>query len=297
MRCLVIGLALLLISVGLQAEDALRFTQPEIRLWPNGAPGSEGKSKTPPSWNPSTDGFHRITNIHDPSLVVFLPSKERANGAAFIVCPGGGHRYLVMDLEGSLVAEKLNAMGITVFVLKSRLARAEGSSYQVEKESLADVQRALRLVRSRAKEWNLDQQRIGIMGFSAGGELAALAETHFHDGDPHASDPIDRVSDRPDFAVLGYPGLRNSTITVPKTAPPTFIVVANDDPLAPGSIDFYSKLRAAGIPAEAHFYNQGGHGFGMTGRTPAFRNLSAAQWPETLHRWLADQKVITGPAH
>src|SRR5579883_2682986 len=170
------------------AGDALSLARPEIPLWPNGAPGSEGHTSAE-KWNPAADGFHRVTNIHNPSITVFLPPKAEASGAAVIVCPGGGHQYLVMDLEGSMVAERLNSMGIAAFVLKSRLARAPGSTYRVE-DSLADAQQALRLVRSRASEWNIKTNRVGIMGFSAGGEIAALAETR-------STGP----ETRPDFAV------------------------------------------------------------------------------------------------
>jgi acetyl esterase/lipase len=268
------------------ADDSIRFSEPEIHLWPNGAPGSEGRTAAE-TWNPSTDGFHRVTNIHNPSITVFLPPKEKATGAAFIVCPGGGHAYLVMDLEGSLVAKKLNEMGVAAFVLKSRLARAPGSKYKADVESLADAQRAIRLVRSRSKEWLVDPAKIGIMGFSAGGELAALAETRFEAPAPNAPDPIDRLSSRPDFVVLGYPGLRSSNLNVPKTTPPTFIVVANDDNLAAASAEYYGKLKAAGVQTELHIYLTAGHGFGMTGRTPAFANLPVAHWPELLRQWMS----------
>src|SRR5579883_225611 len=127
--------SLLILTSSLFAADSLQFAQPEIKLWPHGAPGSEGRTGTP-TWQPSKDGIHRLTNINDPSLLVFLPPEGKANGLAFVVCPGGGHRYLTMDLEGSAVAERLNAMGIAAFVLKSRLAKAEGSTYQIERESL-----------------------------------------------------------------------------------------------------------------------------------------------------------------
>ncbi len=273
------------------ADDSLHFQEPEIKLWPHGAPGSEGPT-TPERWNPSTDGFHRVTNIHDPSITVFLPPKETANGAAFIVCPGGGHQYLVMDLEGSLVAKKLNEMGIAAFVLKSRLARAPGSKYKADVESLADAQRAIRLVRSRAAEWRVNPQKVGIMGFSAGGELAALAETRFLPGDPGAADPADRQSSRPDVAVLGYPGLRAPVPEVPKDAPPTFLVVANDDTLSTASAEYYTKLKAAGVKAELHIYLTAGHGFGMTGRTPAFAKLPVAHWPEVLREWMAAVGIL-----
>jgi len=267
-------------------DDSIRFPEPEIHLWAHGAPGSEGQT-APETWNPSTDGFHRVTNIHDPSITVFLPPREKANGAAFIVCPGGGHAYLVMDLEGSLVAKKLNEMGVAAFVLKSRLARAPGSKYKADVESLADAQRAIRLVRSRTEEWHVDPARVGIMGFSAGGELAALAETRFKPGDPAAADPVDRLGSRPDFVVLGYPGIRNANLSVPHDTPPTFIVVANDDPLSAAAAEYYGKLKAAQIPAELHIYLTAGHGFGMTGRTPAFASLPVSHWPDQLQQWMA----------
>lgn len=281
-----------LVAVSAGAADVLTFSQPEIRLWPGGAPGSEGMT-APETWNPSTDGFHRVTNINNPSMVVFLPPKGKANGLAVVICPGGGHQYLVMDLEGSLVAERLNSMGIAAFVLKSRLAHAPGSKYTVEGHALPDAQRAIRIIRSRAAEWNIKTDRIGIMGFSAGGEIAALAETKFDAGQPKPSDPIDGLNSRPDFAVLGYPGIRAESLTVAKNTPPTFMVVADDDQRPSAAVAaYYSKLKAQGIPAEVHIYAKAGHGFGMTGRTPAFRDLPVSHWPEQFHAWLADRGLL-----
>jgi acetyl esterase/lipase len=279
--------ALLLLAGSSWGADSLSFSQPEIRLWPTGAPGSEGIT-SPEKWNPSTDGFHRVTNIHNPSILVFLPPDGKANGSAVLICPGGGHRYLVMDLEGSLVAARLNAMGIAAVVLKSRLARAEGSSYKVEQHSLQDAQRAIRLIRSRAAEWKIRPDRVGIMGFSAGGEIAALAETRFDAVEPNPSDAIDSLSSRPDFAVLGYPGMRPANLTVQKNTPPTFLVVAGDDRPAVAVAEYYAKLKAQGVPAEVHIYTKGGHGFGMTGRTPAFEKLPVSHWPDQFQAWLAD---------
>jgi acetyl esterase/lipase len=225
--------------------------------------------------------------------VTFLPPKGKSNGLAVVICPGGGHQYLVMDLEGSLVAERLNAMGIAAFVLKSRLAHAPGSKYTVEGHALPDAQRAIRVIRSRAAEWNIKADRIGIMGFSAGGEIAALTETKFDSVQPKASDPIDGLSSRPDFAVLGYPGIRAEALTVPKNTPPTFIVVADDDQRPSAAVAaYYSKLKAQGIPAEVHIYAKGGHGFGMTGRTPAFHDLPVSHWPEQFQAWLADRGLL-----
>ena len=148
--------------------NAIDLKAPEIALWPNGAPGSEGVTAKE-EWMPSTDGFHRVRNIHRPSITVFLPPKDKATGVAYVICPGGGHNYLVMDLEGANVAHRLNAMGIAAFILKSRLAHTTDYHYKVDVESLADAQRAIRTVRSRAREWNVDTAHVGIMGFSAGG--------------------------------------------------------------------------------------------------------------------------------
>jgi len=267
------------------AADALTLSQPEIRLWSGDAPGSEGKN-APETWNPSTDGFHRVTNVNQPAFFVFLPPKGKANGTAVVISPGGGHRYHVMDLEGSLVAERLNAMGIAAFVLKSRLARAPGSPYKIEEHSLRDAQRALRLVRHRAAEWGVNPARVGIMGFSAGGELAALAAMKFESAVSLANDPIDAQSARPDFAVLAYGGVRAENFTALKNTPPMFLIAANDDSPAANLAAIYVKLKAERIPAEIHTYLKGGHGFGMTGRTPAFRALPIAHWPEQLQAWL-----------
>jgi acetyl esterase/lipase len=291
MKPLAVVLAVFAFVAVAGAADILTFSQPEIRLWPNGAPGSQGIT-SPETWNPSTDGFHRVTNINNPSVVAFLPPRSKANGLAVVICPGGGHQYLVMDLEGSLVAERLNSMGVAAFVLKSRLAHAPGSKYTVEGDSLLDAQRAIRMIRSRAAEWNIKSDRIGIMGFSAGGEIAALAETKFDSVQPKPSDPIDGLSSRPDFAVLGYPGIRAESLIVLKNTPPTFMVVADDDRPAAAVAAYYSKLKAQGIPAEVHIYAKGGHGFGMTGRTPAFRELPLSHWPEQFQAWLADRGLL-----
>ncbi len=281
--------------------DALKVNVPVVPLWPKGAPGSENM-KAPERWithaeaapgeEPVVDSFHRVTDIHNPSLTVFLPPKDKATGAAYVICPGGGHKYLVMDIEGTQVAERLNKMGIAAFVLKNRLARAQGSTYKVEVESLADVQRAIRLVRSRAQEWNVDANHVGVMGFSAGGELVALAETRYDSGNAQASDPIDRLSSKPDFAVLGYPGLRPDNIHVTKDTPPTFIFVNNDDKPSEVSAQYYVMLKKAGVLAELHIYTHGGHGFGVNGRTPQFKNLPVAKWPDQLHDWMADLHLL-----
>src|SRR5580704_15143674 len=154
-----------------------------VYLWPNGAPGSEGKTGEEKVVVQAA-GDHVISNVHRPSITVYLPSKETATGAAVVIAPGGGHSELWMDHEGYNVAKWLSEHGVAGFVLKYRLAREKGSTYTVEGESLADTQRAIRLVRSRAAQWSVSPDRIGVMGFSAGGELAALAGTHYDAGIP-----------------------------------------------------------------------------------------------------------------
>ncbi len=289
---------LLLAGSLLHAAEPYNLGGQVIPLWPNQTSPEPEKwithAEAVPGELPVVDSFHRVTNIHNPSLTVFLPPPNLATGAAFIVCPGGGHKYLLIDVEGSQVAQKLNSMGIAAFVLKNRLARAPGSTYKVDVESLADVQRAIRLVRSRAQEWHVDPNHIGVMGFSAGGELAALAETRF-DQPAASTDPLDRVSARPDFVVLGYPGLRPANFTFTKATPPTFLMVNNDDPLSTPTAEYYLALRKAGVPAELHVFNRGGHGFGVNGRTAEFHTLAVARWPDLLRNWMVDMGFLKLP--
>ncbi len=255
-----------------------------IRIWPGEAPGSEGKA-TSERWieGATPDSFHRVTDIHIPTLTVYLPTDQNSKRAAVIIAPGGAHRYLVVDLEGELVAKELNEMGVAAFVLRYRLAGAEGSTYRVEKESLADLHQAIRVVRGRAEEWQINPSRVGVMGFSAGGQLAALAQNEFE------------AITRPDFAVLAYAAFgANGAPAVSAKAPPTFLYVNDDDSFATGVGEYYLSLRAAKIPAEFHVFRRGGHGTGMTGRGPesGFDKLGAAKWPELLQMWMADLGLL-----
>jgi acetyl esterase/lipase len=263
----------------------------EIRLWANGAPGSEGET-APEVSKPNKDNPKlplQFSVVHYPSIYVFLPPKEKANGMAVVVAPGGGHSQVVIDHEGWQIADWLNKNGIAAFVLKYRLARAPGSKYTVEGNALPDSARAMRMVRSRASEWGVDPARIGFMGFSAGGELAALMETRFDAGNDSASDPIDRASSRPDFAVVVYPGFRPGTITVPKNAPPTFLVCADDDRShVVTTVNLYLDLQKQGVSSEMHIYASGGHGFGMRAN-----KLPEATWPDRLKEWMYDKKLLT----
>jgi acetyl esterase/lipase len=259
---------------------------PRISLWPNGAPGSEARRR-----EPEVARDYWVRNIHDPSITVYLPPAGKASGAAVVICPGGGHRELVFQAEGIDPAEYLSSLGVAAFALKYRLAREEGSSYSVERDARADVYRALRLVRSRAAEWHIDPARIGIMGFSAGGELAGLVAFGSGAGDSNAADPIDRVSARPDFAIFVYPGPLAVPDRVGPDAPPAFLVAAADDPCcATPTIALLQKYRAAGVAVEAHIPAKGGHGFNM-GQRSALRSVHT--WPARLADWLADTGLLT----
>jgi acetyl esterase/lipase len=264
-------------------------------LWPNGAPGSETMANRPEILTPPAkpgDSTH-VSGIHNPSLLVYLPPKDKTTGAAMIVAPGGGHQFLSIDTEGTNVAEWLNSVGVAAFVLKYRLAREPGSSYKVDVHPYADAQRAIRMIRARAGEWSVDASRVGIMGFSAGGEVAMMASTRFDSGNADAVDPIERQSSRPNFQILIYPGLQADKIQadgfqVTKDTPPTFMLAADNDKGPSTAIPaLYLALKSAGVPAEIHIYNSGGHGFGL--RQPDPRpNVIYSTWASRLQEWMAD---------
>ena len=261
-----------------------------VLLWPAGAPGSEGKT-APEIVRISPQGDHIISSIHSPSVTVYLPSPGTATGAAVIIAPGGGHRELWIDHEGYAVAEWLSDHGIAGVVLKYRLARETGSTYTVEGTELQDMQRAIRLVRSRAAEWGLDPTRIGVMGFSAGGELAALAATRPADGNPAAPDPIDRLSAAPAFQALLYPAIPHDMALTAQT-PPAFLACGEDDrqDIAEGVPELYLSMKRLGIPAELHVFAHVGHGFGI--RSTNAENVSS--WPDLFYRWLGSGGLLKG---
>jgi len=281
----------LLLAVLLVPSLALADESNVVPLWPNGAPGQEGK-KAPEKVAESGQGkarHRRVSSIHEPSLTVFLPPKDKATGAAVVIFPGGGHRFLSIDHEGYDVARWLAGQGVAGLVLKYRLANEEGSTYKVDEHALADARRAVRLARSRAGEWGIDPARVGVMGFSAGGELAILAGTKFEGARSDVTDPIDRVSSRPDFLMLIYPGMRQAVLNVTKDTPPSFLAVADDDlRCAEVSVAFYQALKKSGVSGELHIYASGGHGFGMTERP---KPITA--WTARLHDWMADRAYLT----
>ncbi|MHA3772149.1 alpha/beta hydrolase [Verrucomicrobiota bacterium sgz303538] len=260
----------------------------EILLWPNGAPGSEGKD-APEKVETSSNGERKVSSIHKPSITPFLPSKEKATGAAVLVIPGGGHRMLCVDHEGTNVAQWLCDHGIAAFVLKHRLAREEGSTYTIQEHALADTQRAMRLIRSRAAEWSVDPARLGAMGFSAGGELVALACMRPGDGKADDADQIERQNSRPAFQALIYPG-RSSDVQPTKDAPPAFLACSANDrqDISEGLAEMYLRFKRVGAPAELHIYSIGGHGFGLRASTKG----ALAGWPERFTEWLESRGIL-----
>jgi endo-1,4-beta-xylanase len=266
------------------AGIALADHPEKVFLWEEGAPGSEAR-KGEPEKEDRGPGKCNVSNVHHPSLTIYLPQPETATGTAIVIAPGGGHRVLCLGHEGDGLAKWLAEQGIAAFVLRYRLASEEGSTYTVDDHAMADVRRAMRYVRSRSTEWKIHTQRIGILGFSAGGELAALASMHADTGSPTATDLIERQSCRPDFQVLIYPG-RSHRFTVSAGMPPVFIALgAKDRPdISLGMAQLYLKYKEAGIPAELHIYANAGHGFGYR---PEVKSAAGA-WPMRLHEWLID---------
>jgi endo-1,4-beta-xylanase len=268
-----------------------------VPLWPNGAPGSEGMAGKQEIVVPAKPGDStHLSNIHNPSLLVYLPPNEKATGAAMIVAPGGGHRFLSIDTEGTNVAEWLNSIGVAAFVLKYRLAKEEGSPYKVEVHPYADAQRAIRTIRARADEWHVNPSKVGFMGFSAGGEVAVLASTKYDFGNPDSSDSIERQSSRPDYQILIYPGIQAGNVTVTKNTPPTFMLCADNDKGPSTAIPaLYLKLKEAGVPAELHIYASGGHGFGLRPDDPR-HNVIYSTWALRLKDWMADAGMSKQPS-
>ncbi|HTV18896.1 MAG TPA: alpha/beta hydrolase [Polyangiaceae bacterium] len=261
---------------------------PVIPLWPRGAPGAERRKDEP---EVARDWW--VKNVHNPSLTAFLPPPAKATGAAVVIAPGGGFRELVFDAEGKQPGEYLSQLGVAAFALKYRLPGEKDSPYTRD-DVRADAYRALRLVRSRAKEWGIDPERVGVLGFSAGGDLVSMIAYAPGKGDPSAPDPIDRLDGKPSFQMLIYPGGKVPDV-VPKDAPPAFLLVASDDEsnCDDTTLELYTKLHAAGVPVEAHFLARGKHAFNMGDRSNL---ISVRTWPERMAAWLRDSGYLTPSA-
>ena len=243
-----------------------------IDVWPGLAPGETTRSTGVPLPQRATEmpPATRVKGITQPQLELFEPPADKKTGAVMIVCPGGGYSYCVVDKEGSEPAAWLNQLGITALVLRYRTK--DTSSLPAHERPLQDAQRAIRLVRQHAAEWKIDPARVGICGFSAGGNLAAMVATRFDKPSYPASDEIDKLSCRPDFAMLCYPAYLYDAkteqlaeqVTITAQTPPTFLVHTHDDGLTSlGPVYFYAALKRLKIPAELHVYQAGGHGYGL----------------------------------
>jgi len=262
----------------------LAAAQQVIPLWKNGAPGFESRRHEPEQHK---DWWYK--NIHNPSLTVFLPPAGKANGTAVVVAAGGGHRELVFNPEGVEPAQYLASLGVTAFALKYRLFREPGSKYTFD-NTAEDIRRAMRTVRAGAAEWHIDPKRIGVMGWSAGGEVAALVAYPPGDGNTKSADLIERVSARPDFQILVYPGPLGIPDEIPATAPPLFLVGAADDEYVAGVLfDLTRKYHDGGAQIETHIYAQGKHAFNM-GQRSAF--ISIQHWPQRLAEWMQDRGYL-----
>lgn len=270
-----------------------------LKVWPDGAPDSNGLTVAE-----ENAGDGRISNISEAEMYVFLPSKETNTGAAVVICPGGGYIREAMNHEGYDMARWLSERGVAGIVLKYRLPNGH---HQIPSE---DAHRAIRIVRKNAVNWGIHPAKIGIAGSSAGGHLASTAGTRFDSGNPSSSDPLEKISCRPDFMLLLYPvvtmkeefthaGSRknllgegndwnlvqqySNELHVTTENPPTFLVLADDDKTVPprNSIEFYTALKINKVPAEMHIFAKGGHGFGMRKN-----NIPADKWPELFMDWL-----------
>jgi acetyl esterase/lipase len=269
---------------------------PTLDVWPGTPPGETEKTGVETTEIKQTKGGRKIkivTNVTRPTITVYHAPKDQDTGAAVLICPGGGYNVLAMDLEGEEVAAWLNSIGVTGIVLKYRVPRRLDKAHALP---LMDAQRAMSMVRSHAKEWHIDPRRIGILGFSAGGHLAAATSTNYDNRRYEPIDAFDKVSCRPDFAVLVYPAYLAAKdklapeIRVDKNTPPTFFAHASDDRVLPeNSVTMYLALNRAKVPAELHVYTNGGHGFGLR----AVADSMAPTWPARCEEWLRVRGLLT----
>jgi acetyl esterase/lipase len=264
-----------------------RFT-----IWPGIAPGTDpARAK-----EPEVAKDYSVKNVHEPSITFFPADPRHNTGASVIVIPGGGHGFLVWTTEGVDVAPRLNQMGLNVFVLKYRLAREAGSKYTIEGDAAADARRAIRYVRAHAAQFGIDPARLGVMGFSAGGEVVALVADNAEPARNWKLDATDALSARPDFQMLVFPGplgiIGNAPANAIAKAPPAFMVSGTDDKCCtPPALGLYTALRDAGHSPEIHLYSGADHAFNMGERSSL---LTIIHWPDRLADWLADNGWLDG---
>ncbi len=267
-----------------------------ILLFPKGAPGETIKLIEKADTDGGKTGGEsvlRITNVSEPTITIYHAPDDVASGAAMIVCPGGGYNILAYDLEGDEVCEWLNNLGITAVLLKYRVPRREG--LEKHEAPLQDVQRTIGYVRANAENLNIDSKRIGVMGFSAGGHLAAMVSNNFLKRTYSAIDVTDKVSCRPDYCLLVYPAYLDGEnfqlapeLKVSSATPPTMLIQAEDDKsYINSSIFYYYALKEAGVPAWMHLYSQGGHGYGLRDT-----GASVNEWPDRAEDWFREIGLI-----
>ena len=282
---LILGLvASSLLAVTASAQEAPDPGQ-RIDLWEGGVPGHEDRATIPEE---SRDYWTK--SINNPSLRYFPASPERRTGAAVIIMPGGGHELLVTTTEGSDVARWYAERGVDAFVLSYRLFRQEGSPWTIT-DARQDGDRAVRLLRSRAEEFDIDPERIGVMGFSAGGELARMTLLSPPVAPPGRGDAIDQLSSQPDFGILVFPGpLKGASETITADSPPLLLSAANDDECcAQPVVDVFDAYRVAGASVELHMYAAGGHAYNMGEATPF---VSLRHWPDRITDWMTDRGLL-----
>lgn len=253
-----------------------------IPLWEKGAPGFEERRDEAEVIDKGS-----LTNIHFPTLTIFPADPAKATGVGVIVAPGGGLSKLGFQGGGVEPAEYLAANGFAAFVLKYRLPRQPGVPYKFEEHCLQDGQRAMRVVRSRAADFGIRPEKVGMLGFSAGGEVVSITSYRSGAGDPQAADPVDRLDATPAFQMLIYPGPLGIPSRLPSGAPPAFLLIAADDPHTSVILNLANLLRESDIDYEAHIYARGGHGFGI-GKS---KRRALAHWPERMIDWLHDEVV------
>jgi acetyl esterase/lipase len=272
-----------------------------IKLWPKEVPGEkapigeEKDTSTEKSNKVAGKPLIRLGNVSQPTITVFRSAKDKDTGAAVVVCPGGGYSILAYDLEGSEICEWLNSLGVTGVLLKYRVPKRPG--LEKHTAALQDAQRAVGLVRSRAAEWGIDPQRIGILGFSAGGHLAAAACNNFDKRTYEPVDDADKASCRPDFAVLIYPAYLTvkeqgdkvaPELPITANTPQTFLVMTQDDSVrVESALFYYFGLKQAKVPAELHLYPTGGHGYGLR---PSEHGVTT--WPQRAGEWMKTRGLL-----
>jgi len=307
LACSLMLLAAAFVAPAKDASSQLPQSRPllTIPLWPRGAPGETGEigpetDTTKPS-DPLIAGQRviRLTNVTHPSITVYPAPKRKNTGAAVVVLPGGGYHILAVDLEGTEVCEWLKSIGVTAILLKYRVPARQGRSRYAA--ALEDAQRAVGLVRLKAREWRIDPTRIGVLGFSAGGHLAAALSNNFEKRTYDPVDDADRLSCRPDFALLIYPAYLvldekldelAPEIKVTANTPPSFLVQTEDDPIhIENSLIYYRALRNAHVQAEMHLYGEGGHGYGLRSS-----KATVTAWPKLAEEWLRSIGMLRAPS-